>query len=94
MPSFDDVYKCLRKNGPAHVKGAKGGDYTVHAKEINGVRTIDAVLGNGGHVRIHEDCWEENNTCQGTWAGGIYNNPPYSIYDWFSKSCGGSKETD
>ena len=47
-------------------------------------RTLVARPGNG-QVRIHEDCWGDDVTCQRTRAGGVYNGSP-SIYDWFARS--------
>jgi hypothetical protein len=88
MPSFDEVYDCLSRNGPGYAQGSKGGEYDIHAREIDGIRVIDAEVRNGGHVYIHSDCWESDTTCQGTWAGGIYNNRPHSIYDWYDQNCG------
>ena len=87
MPSFDEVYDCLIINGPGYARGSKGGEYNIYAREISRIRTIDAEVKNGGHVYIHEDCWGHNHTCQGTRAGGIYNNCPTSIYDWYNKNC-------
>jgi len=88
VPTFDETYDCLLESGPGYAKGSKGGEYDVHAREIDGVRTIDAEVRKGGHVLIHEECWEQNETCSGTWAGGIYNNRPTSIYDWYEQNCG------
>jgi hypothetical protein len=87
MPTFDEVYNCLLKNGPGFARGSKGGEYDLYAREISGTKTIDAVVRNGGHVFVHADCWESDMTCQGSRAGGIYNNPPDSIYDWYATNC-------
>lgn len=86
MPSFDEVYECLLRNGPGYAQGSRGGEYDIYAREIDGLRTIDAVVRNGGHVLIHEDCWGQSETCLGTRAGGIFNNRPTSIYDWYDQN--------
>jgi hypothetical protein len=91
MPTFDEVYNCLLTNKPGYAQGSKGGEYDLYAREINGVRTIDAQVRNGGHVYIHSECWGSDLTCQGTRAGGIYNNPPHSIYDWYASNCQSAK---
>lgn len=87
MPTFDEVYNYLLRYGPGFARGSRGGEYDIYAREINGVRTIDAEVRNGGHVYIHSDCWGNETTCQNTRAGGIYNNRPESIYDWYSTNC-------
>jgi hypothetical protein len=87
MPTFNEDYDCLHVNGPGYARGSRGGEYDLYARVINGVNTIDAKVRKGGHVYIHSDCWEDDTTCQGTRAGGIYNNRPHSIYDWYARNC-------
>jgi len=89
-PSFLQMYDCLRKKGPAHVRSSTGTQYSVEAAitekgDREGERVIIA-RPSSGQVRIHQDCWGENITCQRTRAGGIYNGP-YSIWDWYRENC-------
>ena len=91
-PSFLHVYDCLRKKGPAQVTSSKGTGYSVDAAitqkgEREGEKVIIARPRNG-QVRIHEDCWGDDITCQRTRAGGIYNGT-YSIWDWYNENCDG-----
>jgi hypothetical protein len=80
MPTFDQVYDLLKIKGPGRAESSRGTIYRIEA--ING--NIVA-FPRSSKVTIHQDCWEENITCQGTRAGGIYNGP-YSIYDWFREN--------
>lgn len=83
-PTFDEAVACLLVNGPAEVVSSRGTSYTVTAEhERTGRRVIIARPG-GGQVRIHEDCWGEDITCQRTRAGGVYNGSP-SIWDWLKR---------
>ncbi len=82
MPAFQDVYNCLRRNGPARVVSSRRTEYTVEARLVRGTAAIIAYP-RSGRVTIHEGCWGSPITCQQTRAGGIYNGP-YSIYDWYA----------
>jgi hypothetical protein len=77
MPTFDQVYDLLKLKGPGRAESSRGTIYRIEALNGNIV-----AFPRSGRVTIHQDCWGENFTCQGTRAGGIYNSP-YSIYDWF-----------
>ena len=84
-PSFDDVFDRVRRAGEASVTSSRGTPYLVSAVvSRDGRRTLIA-RPRSGQVRIHEDCWRDDVTCQRTRAGGIYNGSP-SIYDWFARS--------
>jgi hypothetical protein len=78
MVRFSEIYDLLEKKGPGKAVSSKGTIYRIEA--ING--TIVAFPGKG-KITIHNDCWGQSLTCQGTRAGGIYNGP-YSIYDWYN----------
>jgi hypothetical protein len=78
MPTFKQVYDLLKLKGPGRTESSRGTIYRIEA--LNG--NIVAFL-RSGRVTIHQDCWGENITCQGTRAGGIYNGP-YSIYNWYN----------
>lgn len=80
-PSFQEVYDCLKYHGPATCVSSKGTRYTIRAEITSGRATIIGCP-RTGEIRIHEDCWGQKHTCQGTRAGGIYNGEP-SIYDWY-----------
>lgn len=82
--SFDEVYQRLEAVGPATVVSSRGTEYVVKARFSRRGRVIEAFPG-GGRVTMHEDCWGDDTTCQGTRAGGIYNGDP-SIYDWYDRS--------
>jgi hypothetical protein len=88
QPSFQQVYRCLQQHGPANVTSSRGTLYEVHAEVRRGQPTIVGYP-RAGEVRIHEDCWGLNTTCQRTRAGGIFNGNP-SIYDWYRVTCGNS----
>jgi hypothetical protein len=84
-PSFDEVYNRVQSVGEASVTSSRGTEYSVTAVVArDGRRTLIARPGSG-QVRIHEDCWGDDITCQRTRAGGVYNGSP-SIYDWFARS--------
>jgi len=94
-PSFLQVYDCLRKKGPAQVRSSKGTRYSVEAAitqkgEREGENVIIASPASG-QVRIHQDCWGNDITCQRTRTGGIYNGP-YSIWDWYRENCDSGNE--
>jgi hypothetical protein len=80
-PTFDDVYRRLRARGPASVMSSRGTPYIVTADEERTGRRVIIARPRSGQVRVHEDCWGDDVTCQRTRAGGIYNGWP-SIYDW------------
>lgn len=61
----------------------KGTDYVVTAVVSKGTRTLIA-RPRTGQVRIHEDCWGDDLTCQGTRAGGVYHGSP-SLFDWVAQ---------
>jgi len=85
-PLFKKVYEALRQSGPAHVTSNRETVYTVEAGEVSG---RPAIIGYpaSGRVVIHDDCWFDKKTCQGTWAGGLYHGP-YSIIDWYNEHKG------
>lgn len=85
-PTFREVYKSLRQSGPAHVTSSRGTVYTVKVGEVSG---RPAIIGYpaSGRVVIYDDCWLDDKTCQGTWAGGLYHGP-YSIIDWYNEHKG------
>jgi hypothetical protein len=78
MPTFKQVYDLLKLKGPGHAESSRGTIYRIEARNGNIV-----AFPRSGRVTIHQDCWGENITCQGTRAGGIYNGS-YSIYDWYN----------
>jgi hypothetical protein len=80
MPSFKEVYGLLVRKGPGRAESSKGTVYRIEARNGNIV-----AFPASGRVTIHEDCWGESLTCQGTRAGGIYNGP-YSVYDWYREN--------
>ena len=84
-PTFQEVYDCLRRRGPGRALSTRGTEYSVKAELV---RDIPAIIARprSGRIVIHEDCWGDNITCQGTRAGGVYNGP-YSIYDWYAEYC-------
>jgi NAD(P)H-dependent flavin oxidoreductase YrpB (nitropropane dioxygenase family) len=82
-PTFSQVFRCLQENGPAHVVSTIGTSYQVIAEtQVRDGRQVIVGRPGGGQVRVHEDCWGDDITCQGTRAGGIFNGSP-SIYDWY-----------
>lgn len=81
-PTFRDVFERLQAIGPATVTSSRGTRYLVTAQVSNGVKVIVG-RPRSGQVRIHEDCWGQDLTCQRTRAGGIYHGAP-SIFDWYA----------
>ena len=79
-PTFDEVFLRVRAAGRAGVISSRGTHYTVTAETAGGRRVLVA-RPRSGQVRIHEDCWDQDLTCQGTRAGGVFKGSP-SIYDW------------
>lgn len=84
-PSFGDVYRRLLEKGPAGVTSSRGTLYIVAAEQERTGRLVIVARPRSGQVRVHEDCWGEDITCQRTRAGGVYNGSP-SIYEWFRKT--------
>lgn len=85
-PTFSQMFSCLQQHGPAVVTSSRGTQYQVRAVIDRSDRpTIMGYL-TKGQVRIHEDCWGQEITCQGTRAGGLLNGYP-SIYDWYHTHC-------
>jgi hypothetical protein len=76
-PTFTTVYKLLVRKGPGRAKSTRGTIYRIEARDGNIV-----AFPRSGRITVHEDCWLQNITCQGSRAGGIYNGP-YSIVDWY-----------
>jgi hypothetical protein len=85
LPTFDQVYACLQKHGPARVTSSRGTRYDVYAEYRKGGPIIIAYP-RKSEIRIHKDDWGKKETRQGTWAGGVYSGKP-SIYDWFRSNC-------
>lgn len=83
-PTFNQAVACLRGTGPAVVVSSRGTSYTVTAEQERTGRRVIIARPGGGQVRIHEDCWGEDITCQRTRAGGVYNGSP-SIRDWLER---------
>ena len=89
-PSFDDVYRCLKKHGSADIRSSRGTNYRVYPEWR---KAEPAIVGypRSGEVVVHEDCWGEDLACGGTRADGIFDGTP-SIYEWYATHCGkGSK---
>lgn len=84
-PTFDQVYACLQKHGPAVVISVRGTKYEVWAELRKGRPTIVGYPASS-QVVIHDDCWGDSYTCQGTRAGGIFNGDD-SIYAWYAREC-------
>jgi hypothetical protein len=76
-PTFGAVYEALQRKGPGRAVSTRGTVYRIEARD----RKIFA-FPRSSQVIVHEGCWGQNTTCEGTRAGGIYNGP-YSIIDWF-----------
>ncbi|MBI3890352.1 MAG: hypothetical protein HY303_02345 [Candidatus Wallbacteria bacterium] len=81
QPTFDAVFLRVRAAGRADVVSSIGTRYSMTA-EVSGGRRVLIARPRSGQVRIHEDCWGQDLTCQGTRAGGAFNGSP-SIYDWY-----------
>jgi hypothetical protein len=77
LPTFKQVYALLAQKGPGRAESTSGTLYRIEALDGD-------IVGfpRRGRVTIHEDCWGQDITCQGTRAGGMYNGT-YSIYDWY-----------
>lgn len=81
---FQKAYECLLRGGPAEVVSSRGTSYVVTAERERTGRQVIIGRPRGGQVRIHEDCWGQDVTCQRTRAGGVYNGSP-SIWDWLAR---------
>ncbi len=79
MPTFKQVYELLIKSGPGKAISSKGTQYRIEANHGSIV-----AFPKSGRVTVHEDCWMNDKTFQGTRAGGICNGP-YSIIDWYNE---------
>ncbi len=79
-PTFLNVYGLLVRKGPGRATSSKGTVYRIEAKNGNIV-----AFPRRGRIVVHKDCWLQNDTCQGTRAGGIYNGP-YSILHWYAEN--------
>ena len=84
-PTFGDVYRRLHAKGPASVRSSRGTPYIVTADEERTGRRVIIARPQSSQVRVHEDCWGDDVTCQRTRAGGIYNGSP-SIFDWYRRA--------
>ena len=84
-PSFDEVFERVRRAGEVSVTSSRGTPYKVSAVVARDRRRTLVARPRSGQVRIHEDCWGDDLTCQRTRAGGVYNGSP-SIYDWYARS--------
>jgi len=69
--------QALVRKGPGRAVSTRGTVYRVEAKDGKII-----AFPRSSQITVHEDCWRQNTTCQGTRAGGIYNGQ-YSIIDWF-----------
>ena len=81
-PTFEEVWNLLQQMGPAVVQSS-GAEYRVQADYVNGDPDIIAYP-QEGRVVIHSDCWGHDVTCQGTWAGQLYQGPS-SLLDWYAQ---------
>lgn len=84
-PSFAVVFACVRAMGGADAVSTRGTRYRITATVSRG-REVLIARPRSGEVRIHQDCWGQDLTCQGTRAGGVINGSP-SIYDWYEAHC-------
>ena len=84
-PSFAEVFERVRRAGEVSVTSSRGTQYLVSAVVARDGRRTLVARPRSGQVRIHEDCWGDELTCQRTRAGGVYNGSP-SIYGWFARS--------
>ena len=80
MISFSEMYKMLEGKGPGKAISSRGTIYRIEARNNNII-----AFPKSGRITIHNDCWSNPITCQGTRAGGIYNGP-YSIFDWYKEN--------
>jgi hypothetical protein len=79
-PTFAEVYNLLRRRGPGRAESSRGTVYKIEARDGNIV-----AFPKSSRITVHEDCWMQDETCQGTRSGGIYNGP-YSILDWYAQN--------
>lgn len=84
-PSFDEVFERVRGAGEVSVTSSRGTPYRVTAIVARDGRKTLVARPRSSQVRIHEDCWVDEITCQKTRAGGVYNGSP-SLYDRFERS--------
>jgi hypothetical protein len=77
------VTTCGKRDGPWYL--TERAPQKVSAIVARDGRKTLVARPRSGQVRIHEDCWGDDLTCQRTRAGGVYNSSP-SIYDWFARS--------
>ena len=92
-PTFDEAYECLESRGPADIVSSRGTRYSVSAGLGRRGRRVVIARPRSGQVRIHDDCWGEDRTCQRTQAGGVYNGSP-SIWDWLRRWQVGGERSD
>ena len=79
MINFYEMYKMLDKKGPGKAISSRGTVYRIEARNNSII-----AFPKSGRITIHDDCWGNSLTCQGTRAGGIYNGS-YSIFDWYNE---------
>jgi hypothetical protein len=80
-PTFEEVFARIGRAGETGVTSSIGTEYWVKATVAqNGVKTLVATSRRGGRIRVHADCWGQDETCQGTRAGGLYHGSP-SLFD-------------
>jgi hypothetical protein len=70
-PSFDEVFDRVRRAGEASVTSSRLTPYRVSAVVARDGRRTLIARPRSSQVRIHEDCWGDDVTCQGTRAGGV-----------------------
>jgi hypothetical protein len=75
---FAEVYRVLQLKGPGKAISSRGREYKIEAKD-----GCIVALPRSGRVVIHNGCWLQPLTCQGTRAGSVYNGP-YSILRWYA----------
>lgn len=71
-PSFDEVFDRVRGTGEDSVTSSRGTPNRVSAVVARDGRRTLIARPRSGQVRIHEDCWGDELTCQRTRAGGVY----------------------
>jgi hypothetical protein len=76
---FFEMYDLLVKKGPGNAISSKGTKYRIEA-----IKDAIVAFPRKGRIVVHNDCWGQSLTCQGSRAGGIYNGP-YSIFDWYNE---------
>ncbi len=79
VPSFDSVYRLLRKIGGFKIETDGGKKYTVSAEQGNIV-----LHNNSGRLTVHEDCWGQEKTCKGEKVGFLYCGS-CSIIEWYNE---------